>query len=161
MSEPESSLPHWKIRLARLAEARAKGTHTEGEWQELKAKWNHRCLACWEMRPLTKDHVIRVADDGSDRIDNIQPLCRSCNSMNGGVDVDFRPLRASMDGWIAVETRMPDLNSRVLVLQENEKIAVASRVATWWSSDSEAWRLRRCPWTYIPLRSVLFWRELP
>lgn len=59
------------------------GTHSLGEWQKLKAQYNWSCPDCKESEPkikLSVDHVIPISKGGSDNIENIQPLCRSCNS---------------------------------------------------------------------------------
>ena len=58
----------------------AKGSHTLEEWQELKYKFNQKCAKCEQEKPLTKDHIIPLSSGGSDNIENIQPLCRNCNS---------------------------------------------------------------------------------
>lgn len=56
-------------------------THTNGEWETLKAQYNFACPACKdEKKILTKDHIIPLSKGGTDRIENIQPLCQSCNS---------------------------------------------------------------------------------
>lgn len=58
----------------------AKGGHTLQEWEKLKEKHKYRCAKCNQRKPLTKDHIIPLSENGTDYISNIQPLCRNCNS---------------------------------------------------------------------------------
>ncbi len=74
-----------KRRLRRIAENG--GHHTKGEWENLKAQYNWTCPSCNKKEPfeqkyrfLTKDHIIPLIKGGSDNIENIQPLCKTCNS---------------------------------------------------------------------------------
>lgn len=58
------------------------GSHSSGEWHNLKAQYNWRCPSCKREEPeikLTKDHIRPVSRGGSDNIENIQPLCEMCN----------------------------------------------------------------------------------
>lgn len=61
------------------------GSHTLKERKELKEKFNYTCLKCGKREPeikLTEDHIVPVSKKGSTNfIINIQPLCRSCNSI--------------------------------------------------------------------------------
>ena len=66
------------------------GSHTAQEWRELCERWKWRCAACGRQEPLTKDHIVAVAQGGSDDIRNIQPLCRSCNSSKNNATFDYR-----------------------------------------------------------------------
>jgi 5-methylcytosine-specific restriction endonuclease McrA len=77
-------------RRARLAGA--DGFYTVAEWEGLVALFDHcpRCGRRWseiECRVrgdvITADHIIPISKGGSNRIDNIQPLCYSCNSRKG------------------------------------------------------------------------------
>lgn len=43
----------------------------------------YRCVNCESYKDLTVDHIYPVSKGGSDEIDNLQTLCRSCNSKKG------------------------------------------------------------------------------
>ena len=61
-------------------EKNAIGRHSLEEWKELCVKNNNKCAVCKEEKKLTKDHIIPLSEKGTDYIENIQPLCRNCNS---------------------------------------------------------------------------------
>jgi 5-methylcytosine-specific restriction endonuclease McrA len=88
---PEKSVAATNHRRAlKLA---SEGSHTEEEWQELKAFYNFKCLRCGKQEPdikLTRDHVIPLTQGGSDSIDNVQPLCARCNSKKNNKHIDYR-----------------------------------------------------------------------
>lgn len=60
-----------------------RGSFTKGEWENLKAQYGFTCFSCRKSEPkikLTIDHIIPLSKGGSNLIENIQPLCGSCNS---------------------------------------------------------------------------------
>lgn len=68
--------------------------HTEKEWRALVEKYNRRCLCCQQVgtrhNPITRDHVLPISKGGPDTIDNLQPLCKSCNSRKKDKTIDYR-----------------------------------------------------------------------
>ena len=77
-SHPEN-IAHLKAnRYAK--EKGADGSHTLLQWLMLKFSYCYKCAICGEKKPLTKDHIIPLSKGGTNSIDNIQPLCRNCNS---------------------------------------------------------------------------------
>jgi 5-methylcytosine-specific restriction endonuclease McrA len=66
------------------------GSFTPQEWQVLCDQYDNRCLCCGEKKKLTVDHVIPISKGGSNSIDNIQPLCRSCNAKKYNKIIDYR-----------------------------------------------------------------------
>lgn len=83
-----------QLRLARERRLRIKigGIHTPREWEDLKRKYNYMCLCCKQQEPfikLTRDHIVPLVVGGSNSIENIQPLCRSCNSKKYTSTVDY------------------------------------------------------------------------
>jgi|SRR5262245_14741754 len=80
--------------------------YTAAEWQARKAKFNFRCLMCGRREPEIKlcvDHVIPLSAGGSNRIDNIQCLGKSCNGKKHTKVLDLRvapwPKRRVSGSW--------------------------------------------------------------
>ena len=83
----------FSLKRARLMRRKAEGSHTLKEWQDLKAYYGNTCLRCKKPEPqikLTEDHIISIINNGTDDIDNIQPLCRSCNSSKNSHNYNYR-----------------------------------------------------------------------
>jgi 5-methylcytosine-specific restriction endonuclease McrA len=86
-----------RIRKARLRGA--KGSFTRKEWEALCERYHHQCIACGKRRPLTADHIVPVSKGGANTIDNIQPMCMSCNARKMTKTIDYRPLEQSGFDW--------------------------------------------------------------
>lgn len=76
-ANPERHLEHSNRR--RALKIAAEGSHSLAEWAALQEKCGHRCACCGAAKRLTRDHIVPLSRGGSDWIENIQPLCKSCN----------------------------------------------------------------------------------
>lgn len=65
-------------------------SHTPQEWNEMLLFFDYKCVKCGSDDGVLKDHIIPLRFNGLDGINNIQPLCKSCNSGKGNERVDYR-----------------------------------------------------------------------
>lgn len=68
------------------------------EWLQLKQYCLNRCVCCRKSEPeikLTKDHIIPLSLNGTSNIENIQPLCQSCNSKKRQQVIKFIGIKRS------------------------------------------------------------------
>jgi hypothetical protein len=81
------------IEYVHRREARIKGnggSWTAGEWETLKRQYRYRCVCCWTPesqlntlgRKLVPDHIIPIAKNGLNIIENLQPLCHGVDGCN-------------------------------------------------------------------------------
>lgn len=81
-------------RAGRVGVARENGMHTDDQWKQMLAWARYSCVKCAipfsDLDFPTKDHIIPVAEGGDDTIQNIQPLCVSCNASKGTNTADYR-----------------------------------------------------------------------
>jgi 5-methylcytosine-specific restriction endonuclease McrA len=81
-------------RQSRLERARAQEDHSDREWFALCLAFPN-CVRCGDPAlKIGKDHIIPLCHDGSNGIDNLQPLCLPCNKAKGAQWADYRP-----DDW--------------------------------------------------------------
>jgi 5-methylcytosine-specific restriction endonuclease McrA len=85
----ETQRENRRKRRARLAAAKEVATHTRLEWEVLKEIFQDRCVMCGR-KGTEKDHILPLYRGGSDGVENLQPLCASCNCSKTGADADMR-----------------------------------------------------------------------
>lgn len=110
-------------RSERLAAARANGRHTKEEWAAM-LRAMPLCVKCGADEHIVKDHIVPIYQGGSDAIENIQPLCHSCNSSKGPDTTDLRPVdwRDRMSGEMSGE-RVANASHRAGVPQPQPHIS--------------------------------------
>jgi 5-methylcytosine-specific restriction endonuclease McrA len=72
----------------------ADGEYSEDQWLKLLEMCGESCAACGATEDLTRDHIIPLTWGGSNFITNLQPLCKTCNSIKQDLyAADYRPRR--------------------------------------------------------------------
>jgi len=61
------------------------------DWENIKKKFNYICPMCNQSKQLTIDHIKPISLGGEHKIENIQPLCKTCNSSKGKKILKFNP----------------------------------------------------------------------
>ena len=84
---------HWRIKESRRRAV--KGSFTIEEWNKLKTRFGNKCLGCGRSESEVKlevDHIVPISKGGTSFIDNLQPLCKACNTHKAYHIKDMRPL---------------------------------------------------------------------
>jgi hypothetical protein len=68
----------------------AEGTFTRSQWQALCGWFGSICLGCGANAKLEVDHVVPLSRGGTNWIQNLQPLCRTCNASKRAKTIDYR-----------------------------------------------------------------------
>lgn len=66
------------------------GTFTKEQFNAVKETYSNMCACCGASNNLCADHIVSLANGGSNTINNIQPLCNMCNSIKNASNIDFR-----------------------------------------------------------------------
>lgn len=81
---------------AQLPSDKAKDTRPKISKAKRKAVFDlfgNQCLKCKSYDEICIDHVIPLAKGGENTVENMQPLCRTCNSAKGVDSADYREVR--------------------------------------------------------------------
>ena len=121
-----------RVRKRWAQEKGAEGSCSASEWQEILDFYGNKCLHCSAPANdsvLTQDHIIPVSKEGSSWPENLQPLCRPCNSAKGARNsIDYRPDKGA---HFAREGERPDHDDQsfVAVIVTRDRDAAAKELA--------------------------------
>ena len=87
-ANPDIARAHRRDRRARK---RANGGHiSPAEWRSVLARFNGKCAKCGSPDNIHMDHVVPLAKGGKHSVDNVQPLCATCNLRKHTKIEDYR-----------------------------------------------------------------------
>ena len=90
LSHPDRKRKHGRDYRARKNNAPGNGIAIE-EWERILDMFGNECIGPGpHSGKLSIDHIIPISKGGADDIENIQPLCRACNSRKGTKTIDYR-----------------------------------------------------------------------
>ena len=75
----------------RARKLNAEGDHTAEDWLAILDHYGNACLACGSTENIHKDHIVALANGGTNWASNLQPLCGSCNCSKHTNTIDYRP----------------------------------------------------------------------
>jgi hypothetical protein len=123
---------------------------TVEDWLAVCEMHGNKCAKCGEEKPLCVDHIKPRVAGGTDELSNIQPLCKSCNSIksathegvnlkkNRVVDriarVDFRFSDEDM-AYLSLLMKKTGLTKTGVVVQALRDFARSKRIT---ADDAEA-----------------------
>lgn len=105
----QAKLRNRQLRHQREKLAKSKGTHTQEQWLDLVKEFGGRCVRCGLVKPVERDHITPLYfcnESATDGIENIQPLCSSCNSSKGNSTFNYVRHRRAV-GFFAAGTAVP------------------------------------------------------
>jgi 5-methylcytosine-specific restriction endonuclease McrA len=94
-NNPEKARDNSRLQAHRRR-CRINGKVTIIEWQQILSRLGNKCLACYCAAEETKegyltiDHIIPLSKGGQNSINNIQPLCKTCNLRKYTKIIDYR-----------------------------------------------------------------------
>lgn len=65
--------------------------------QQIKAR-DKRCMLCGDTNELTIDHIIPIAEGGSDHYNNLHTLCANCNRRKGALPPLWQQVKNLFNG---------------------------------------------------------------
>lgn len=100
------------------------------EWEAVLAKYEHRCAVCGVTGKLTMDHIIPLVWGGQHCVENLQPLCKSCNSKKSDTVPEGTPVP---DTKVVVEERSNFRDPRIAALLNDlaAETGLTKTVANW------------------------------
>ena len=115
------------------------------EFNVSKIKENNYCWYCGkEMEPskLTKDHVFPRSKGGTNVMDNIIMVCKTCNSSKGNMDL--------FEWYATVRKEWPPLNILIHYLKNINLYSIENGLMDKHAEEMDAMELP-FKWQYIPL----------
>jgi hypothetical protein len=75
--------PYFKRRVELESARYYFNKHRKSAYQALVERDGEYCRHCGKTKNLTVDHILAIANGGGNELENLQLLCKSCNSRKG------------------------------------------------------------------------------